>query len=377
MNTVHRLTFLLLCFYTGSCFSQDYFLFAGSYTDSKPGKGIYVYKFNAESGNLKLISSVDGLTNPSWITLSPDGKYLYACTETKMKGSGNVSAFSFNRKTGKLKFINKQYSGGENPVYLSVHGSGRWLVNASYTEGNISVLPVKTGGSLQPFSQLVTFKDSSIIKERQEKSHPHAAVFSPDQRYVCVPDLGADKLRIFNVGDDNKSMLKEEYFVNSVPGSGPRHFVFHPKNNFAYCIEELSGTISSYTFSNGKLDATDRVAAHEADQKGPFGSADIHISPDGKFLYASNRGTENNIAVFEIDGNSGKLKNVGYESVKGESPRNFTIDPTGNFLLVANVASGNIVVFKRDPVSGLLKANGISVEVKSPSCLQWLKCDQF
>ena len=347
-------------------------LFIGSYTQAMPDTGIYVYTFNVKSGALKQISVVEDITNPSFITLSPDGQYLYACTDTKTPDTGSITSFKVDALQGKLTLINKQSSEGDNPVYLSVHKDNKWIINANYSGGSVSVYTTNADGSLNPSSQVITFAGSSIIEDRQEKPHIHAAVFSPSCDHVFLPDLGADKIWAFAF-DTSKSqplVLMYENIITTVPGSGPRHFAFHPNAKFAYCIEELSGMISVYSFADGRLDSIQRIFSNSK-QRDTYWNADIHISPDGRFLYTSNRGEgENTIAIFSIDRTSGMLTLISHQSTYGDHPRNFTIDPTGKFLLVANMVSGNIVVFKRDLKSGLLSRTKNEIQVSFPSCLQ-------
>lgn len=351
---------------------QHTFLFVGSYTNGVPARGIQVYDFNSHTGRLKKLSHVPNITNPSFITIAPNGRYLYACTETKTPNAGSVSAFKIDSVNGQLTFINKQASGGENPVYVSVHQSNKYVVNANYTEGNVSVYTTNEDGSLNPYTQLIQFTDSSINRERQDKAHIHAAVFSPQNDHVFLPDLGGDKIRVFKFDTTQKLPLiaMPAYTVKATPGSGPRHFTFHPNKTFAYCIEELGGTVAAYTYHNGRLDTIQRIFAYSKKQAS-YGSADIHISPDGLFLYASNRwDDENTIAVFAINQQNGTLTLAGHQYTHGDHPRNFTLDPTGNFLLVANQETNNIIVFKRNSKTGLLSKTRYGAKVKLPSCLQ-------
>jgi 6-phosphogluconolactonase len=360
---------LILAGFTANAQTSSTYLFVGTYTDGIPANGIYVYKMNTKTGELKQVSTGENITNPSFLTVSPNGQYLYACTDTKMVVPGSVSAFEIDSVTGRINFINKQSSAGANPVYLTVDQSNRFIVTANYTEGNVAVFNANVNGSIRPCLQSIRFSDSSINKTRQEKSHVHSAIFSPGYDYVYLPDLGADKIRAFKFDPNNQEPLiaADSLTVHTVPGSGPRHMVFHPHKKFAYCIEEMSGTVSTYTYNNGKLSPVQRIMSN-AKNAAEYSSADIHTSPDGLFLYASNR-VENTISIFSI-GSAGVLKLVGHQSALGEVPRNFTIDPTGNFLLVANQGSNNIVVFKRNIKTGLLAKTGIQVSVPSPSCLQ-------
>ena len=345
-------------------------LFIGSYTGGKPGQGIFIYEFNPKTGALKKLSNGENIINPSFLTISPNGQFLYACTETKLLTNGNVSAFKIDSVSGKITFINKQSANGKNPVYLTVHKNSKYLVNGNYTEGNVSVYKVDVNGSIDTSLQTIQFTDSSINKSRQEKAHIHAVVFSPDYNYVFFPDLGSDKIRVFKFDSISNRPLWPINSINVVLGSGPRHFTFHPNGKFAYCIEELSGTVAAYSYKEGKLDSIQIVSSYENIVE-PQGSADIHVSPDGKFLYASNRGEkEDSLSIFSIDQIAGKLKLVGHQDTYGNHPRNFTIDPTGKFLLVANLSTGNIVVFKRDIKTGLLSKTRVEIKVPNPSCLQ-------
>lgn len=349
------------------------YLFIGSYTEGIPGTGIYVYEFNQHSGKLKPVSQVENLTNASFITISPNGQFLYAVTESKLPQNGSVSAFKIDSINGGISLLNKQSSGGENPVYLSVSSNKKLVVNANYTTGSVSVYSTNMDGSLTTVIQLISFSGGSINEERQDQAHIHAAVFSPKQDFVFFPDLGSDLIRVFQV--DTSQLLPlvavDSLNVQCVLGSGPRHFIFHPNQRFVYCMEELSGMVSAYTYSNGKLTSNQRIFSYSKVQES-YGSADIHISPDGRFLYTSNRWeNENTLAIFSIDSISGTLKLVGHQSTFGDHPRNFVIDPSGNFLLVANQATQNIVVFRRDVQTGLLTKLKSEITLPtSPSCLE-------
>jgi 6-phosphogluconolactonase len=227
---------------------------------------------------------------------------------------------------------------------------------------------------LTSFTQQIVHDGSSINTQRQEKAHVHSVFFSPDEKFLLTPDLGMDKVNIYQFDTYLKSPLHNaaQKFISSEPGSGPRHLEFSPNGKFVYIIEELSGTVSVHSYSNGSTKFVQRIATHPADFNGQPGSADIHISQDGRFLYASNRGKENNIAIFRVDQNKGTLSSIGYEPTKGEAPRNFSIDPTGNYLLVANQLTSTIEIFKRDKNSGLLKHTGNSIQIPNPVCLKFL-----
>lgn len=365
------ITILFALFISFNLYSQNTYVFVGSYNFNKEKKGIYVFKLDTVTGKLKKVATVKNVLNPSYLTVSPNGKYIYSCTDAKTPNAGSVSSFEFKLKNKTLTFINSQKSGGENPVYLSVHKNGKWLVNANYTEGSVAVHSLTEDGKIGPIVQNFSYSEGSINKERQDRSHVHSSVFSPNCDFVFLPDLGADKIRCYQFDSLLKEPLQEtsDPFTQSTLGSGPRHFVFHPNGKFAYCIEEIAGFVSAYKYDNGKLESIQRIAAHPEEIVNGFGSGDIHVSPDGRFLYASNRGEENNIAIFLIE-NDGTLKAVGYQPTYGKTPRIFAIDSKGKFVIVANQSTGNIVVFRRDFITGLLKKSGNEMKMKNASCVQ-------
>lgn len=370
MKTILIILLTSIGFGASAQLSKTY-LFVGTYTNGKPDQGIYMYEFNAQSGSLKQVFSGQNITNPSFLTLSPAGDYLYACTDTKLPDEGSVSAFKIDSINGSLTFLNKQKSGGENPVYLSTSSHNEFVINANYTEGTVTLFKTNADGSLNAYAQRIQFQGSGPNAKRQDKAHIHASVFSPDYEYIFFPDLGADKIRVFKFNLNEAQALKalENNDYTSVPGSGPRHFTFHPNGLSAYCLEELSGTITAFKYASGKLDSIQRIFSYSKLQE-EYNSADIHISPDGRFLYASNRwDNENTIAIFSINKDDGKLTLIGHQSTYGDHPRNFTMDPTGNFLIVANQLTNNLVIFKRDNQTGLLSKTGTEIKVPNPSCL--------
>jgi 6-phosphogluconolactonase len=361
---------LFLLALTISAKQNKTFMYIGTYTDGKPDSGIHIFKFNNKSGAITRIGYSGNTISPSFLTISPNNQYLYACTETNMPQPGNISAFKIDTKTGLLTFINKQNSGGKNPAYLKVHQNNKMLITGNYSSGSVAVLTTNDDGSLNPYTQNIVFTDSSINKKRQNNAHIHASVFSPDYNYAFLPDLGADKIRVFKFDASLTSPLIDEGLtIKTTPGSGPRHFTFHPNQQFAYLIEELAGSVSAYKYKNGQLEPIQRIFSYSKTQES-YGSADIHISPDGKFLYTSNRwDNENTITIFSINQQNGMLQLIGHQSTFGDHPRNFAIDPSGNFLIVANLYSNNIVIFKRNKKNGLLTKTKFEIIVNKPSCV--------
>lgn len=368
---------VLFCLFSIGLLAQDHYLFVGTYTSGK-SKGIYVFRFNSQNGEVQWVSSTDSATNPSFLSLSPDGTKLYAVNETGGEQPGYVSAYDFDQATGQLYFINAQPSGGDHPCFVTVDKTGKWVVVGNYTGGNLSALPVNKEGGLEHYAQLIQHTGSSVNKSRQDKPHVHATFFSPDGKYILAPDLGTDKVMLYQFNPLLKKPLKPAAmpFAASAPGSGPRHLDFHPNQRFVYVLEELTGTIKAYRYNNGFITGIQNIATHPADYKGQPGSADIHVSPDGKFLYASNRGDENNLAIFSIDQITGKLTAKGYQPIPGAGPRNFIIAPNGNFILVANQKTNNIVIYRVNKETGLLQQMLRQVEVPSPVCLKLIAAQQ-
>lgn len=354
--------------------SQPAYLFIGTYTNAG-SKGIYVYRFDTSTGKAEWVSNTEGVSNPSYLALAPDGKTLYAANENSVEDGAGVSAFAFDPASGKLTFINRQPSGGAHPCYVSVDPSGKWVAVGNYSGGNLSLYPLGGDGSLQPARQTIQHKGSSVDKGRQGSPHVHAVVFSPDGQHLLVPDLGLDKIMTYRFNPALPEPLQPALppFAATQPGSGPRHLAFHPKGGWVYLMEEMGGSVAVYTYRKGKLTPAQRIAAHPTGTPGPYGSADIHVSPDGRFLYASNRGTENTIAIFSINQKTGALTALGFQPTGGVHPRNFMIDPSGNFLLVANRDSNNVVVFRRNKATGALTPAGEPISIPNPVCLKMMQ----
>ncbi len=366
--------FLLL---TINGFSQKQFMLIGTYTD-KGSKGIYVYSFNSKTGAFDSISSVE-CNNPSYLAVSPNYKFVYAVTEnndsTKYMLDGGVNAYSFNSKTGKLSFINRESSAGKHPCYVAVDKTGKWLVVGNYTSGSLAVLAVNKTGALDSSKQIITHKGSSINKARQTSPHVHCTIFDEQNKNLFVADLGTDKIYSYQFNNNSGTLFpsNDEFFISEA-GSGPRHIAISKNAKYIYVIEELTGTIQVIEKTNqNKTINIQRISSHPSHYNGVIGSADIHISPNGNFLYCSNRGENNTIAIFKVNKFDGKLTNIGFQSTLGLTPRNFNFDPSGNFLLVANQNSNNIVVFKIDKKTGLLSALSNQIHVPNPVCIKWIK----
>jgi 6-phosphogluconolactonase len=350
--------------------AQHAYLLAGTYTAGK-SKGIYVYDFNLADGSSVIVDSAETV-NPSYLAVSPAQSFVYAVSETNGKNPGKVRAYAFNKKTGKLSFLNEQASEGDDPCYVSIDRTGKWLAVGNYSSGSAALLPIHKNGSLGAAVAVRQHKGTGPNKNRQQAAHVHAAVFSPDNKYLWTPDLGIDRVMTYSFNHVSGALGPKPVPVQLAAGSGPRHLEIHPNKKWVYLLKELDGTISGFDYAGGKLVQFQNISALPADFKGSFTSADIHISADGKFLYSSNRDASNTIAIFSI-GKDGKLANVGYQSTLGKTPRNFSIDPSGKHLLVANQNSDEIVVFNRNTTTGLLEDSGQRIAIGNPVCIKWIK----
>jgi 6-phosphogluconolactonase len=362
---------LAVCLITSA--QQQHYLITGTYTSGK-SEGIYVYQFNSTDGSAKKISHAKA-SNPSFVAVSPNEQFVYAVYEDAANNGkgGDIAAFSFNKQAGKLSYINQQPTGGDHPCYVSVDKTGKWVVAGNYSSGSLSVFPVQANGGLGAATTNIQHEGSGPNKARQNSPHVHCALFAADNRFLFVPDLGIDKVMIYAFDElTGKLTPAKQPFAQSSGGAGPRHFCFHPQNKYAYLMEEMSGTVVMYNYKNGRLKARQRISSMPAGDTSNAASADIHVSPDGKFLYASNRANANSIAIFSINPKNGKLLLIGHQSTLGKTPRNFNFDPTAEFLLVANQNSDEIVIFKRDKITGLLTDTKNRIDVGKPVCLQWI-----
>jgi 6-phosphogluconolactonase len=339
-------------------------LLIGTYTSSCDSKGIYVYDFDANTGDFVFKSATENVINPSYLSLSIDQKIIYSVNENGAES--NVSSFEFDKASGTLTNLNQQKSQGADPCYLINDDLN--VIVANYSGGNIAVFGKKPDGSLTEAKQLIQHEGKGS-HSRQEGPHVHMVYFSPDKKYVLSTDLGTDTVSIYEYHPNAATeILKLKSSTSVEAGSGPRHLTFSKDGKKLYVLQELNGAISVFDFANGKLNKIQETTILANDFKGNFTGADIHISPDGKFLYASNRGEANTISIFKILKN-GQLQPLSVVSSLGKGPRNFVIDPTGKFLLVAHQYSNDIVVFKRDLSSGAISDTGKRIELCSPVCL--------
>ncbi|MEW6357692.1 MAG: lactonase family protein [Planctomycetota bacterium] len=351
-------------------------IYVGTYT-KRGSEGIYVYRFNPDTAALEMTSKATGLDNPSFLAVHPTRRYLCAVNEARGKGpseGGAVSAFSIAPKTGELTFLNRQSAHGASTCHLSVEQTGRFVLAANYSSGSVAMLPIGSDGRLGEATALVQHEGSSIDPKRQTGPHAHSILPDPSNRYAFAPDLGLDKIMIYRLDLKQGRLLPNDPpWAQVHPGAGPRHFAFHPNRRYAYVINELGNTMVAFRYDEtcGALQELQTISTLPADFTGTSYCADVHVHPNGKFLYGSNRG-HNSIAIFTIDESSGRLALVGCEPTQGDHPRNFMIDPTGTFLLVANQNTDNIVSFRIDGATGGLKPTGLVTNVSMPVCLKMI-----
>lgn len=353
-------------------------VFVGTYTEPEEShsEGIYIYRMDASSGKLTFETVVKGIVNPAFLAIHPQQGYLYAVNEVQSfdgQAGGGVSALSINATSGGLTFLNDRSSFGTDPCYVSIEQTGRFALIANYTSGSAAMLPIQTDGRLGLATEVIQHSGSSVHPERQTGPHAHCILPDPTNRFAIVADLGLDKILIYRMDLEHGKLYKHaEVGVQS--GAGPRHLMFHPSNQFAYLINELNSTLNGYRYhaDAGTFEELQTVPALPAGFKGENLCADVHVSPGGKYVYASNRGHDS-IVCFLIDQNTGRLTYRSHTPTEGRGPRNIAIDPSGAFLLVANQKTHNLVTFKIDPATGQLSKTGHAVQVPMPVCVKFVQ----
>lgn len=346
-------------------------LLVGTYTSDEGSKGVYLYRFDTGTGRCDFLSMAE-VDNPSYLALSPDERFVYAVSEQDGANSA-VHAFSLDKPKGRMTLLNTRPVNSAWPCYITVDSRGRNVHTANYGGGSISSFQVNEDGSFAPGTSVMVFGGSGPDSTRQEGPHLHSVRYSPDGMYLFAADLGADKLYRFDVNDtpfEGQPSIRESSLRewSTPPETGPRHFDFHPDGGrFLYVLGELSGEVIVYDYNYGELQQKQLIAA---DSVGARGSADIHVSPDGRFLYASNRLQADGIAIFSIDPDEGTLTRVGYQ-LTGRHPRNFVLTPNGKFLLVASRDDNKVQVFRVDNETGLLTDTKQDIPISKPVCLKF------
>jgi 6-phosphogluconolactonase len=391
----------LLAGRTASAQAKDYFVYFGTYTGFRfvrhsktqgvgesRSKGIYVSRFSAATGSLSEPELAAEITNPSFITISPDNRFLYAVTEDPLSLGppldhvSFVSAFAIDSSTGKLRLLNTLPSGGTSTCFISMDKTGKYVLMAHFGSGSVSVIRVKEDGSLGEQTSFIQNIGHSVNPAIQTGPHAHSILVSPDNKYVVVSDLGLDKVLIFHFDEKTGELTPPDPpFATVHPGGGPRHFAFSPSGKFGYQLSEMSGVVDAFAWdpTAGTLTHLQSVETKPDTFAGENHSAEITVSPDGKFLYESNRRNTGDtgwgpdtIGIFAIDPDKGILTLVDQTLSGAIMPRNFAIDPTGSFMLVAHQYSNNVIVFKIDNATGRLTKTGNEIQLQVPVCIQFV-----
>ena len=360
MNILAIAIVLLICDWEAK--GKEFFLLAGTNSSA-----IHVYRFNSDEGKLVPISNFQ-IKNAQFLAISGNGKYVYAANNLKEGKGGEISALSFDKKKGTLHLINAVSTGTEPCCFVESSANSKWIAAGNYRLGTLGIFKTNPDGSINDAMQTI---DHRINAPAGMIPHVHCTIFSPDGKYLYATDLGLNKLFCYPFSQkDRTPILDTNAVITSYPdGYGPRHLAFHPNGKYLFMIAEKSGHILSYKYNKGKLVELQDQPSDSSNHDGKGGSADIHATPDGKFLYVSHRLKANDLVGYRI-APSGRLTELFHQSSLGIQPRNFAIDPTGNYLFVANVDSGTIVVFKISSESGILTPIGGDVKLDQPFCLK-------
>jgi len=359
-----------------TAYAESLDVYFGTYTSGRnASKGIYRSILDTETGELSAPVLAAEATNPSFIEIHPNGKYLYAVSESG--DAGTVSAYAIDQDTKNLKLLNSRPSGGSGPCHVNIDYSGKNVLVTNYNSGSVSVIPIKPEGSLAEPTRFVQHEGASINPQRQKGPHAHSVNISPDNRFAFVADLGLDKVMIYKLDVEKGTIVANDpAFAKVKPGSGPRHFTFGADGKYAYVINEMGGTVSAFAYesASGALTEIQTISTLPDDFTGSNSCAEVRVHPSGRFLYGSNRGHDS-IAVYRIDPAKGTLRFVEHEKADIKTPRNFNIDPTGKFCLIANQGADSVVVFKIDQKTGALEPTGSKISIGKPVCIRFLQSD--
>jgi 6-phosphogluconolactonase len=350
--------------------AKDYFVYFGTYT-AKGAKGIYGYRFQPATGRLTPIGLVAEAPNPSFLAAHPNRRFLYAANEQE----GTVSAFAIEPKTGALTFLNRVSSRGEWPCHVSVDRTGTTLLVANYGSGSVASLPIQADGRLGEATDVEQHAGKSVNPERQSSPHAHFISPSPDSRFALVADLGLDQVIAYRFDPAKGALvLNDPPFARLKPGSGPRHLAFHPNGKYVYVNGEMSSTVSAFSYdpAKGSLTEFQTASTLPAGFSASTSTAEIEVDRAGRFLYVSNRGHDS-IAVFAIDGTSGRLTPVEQAPTGGRTPRHFALDPSGNYLLAGNQDSNTVVVYRVNAKTGRLTPAQTLTDVPTPVCIVFVE----
>jgi 6-phosphogluconolactonase len=339
--------------------------------------GIHAFRFDSKTGALQPLHRTTDIQNPFFLAVSPDQRFLYAINAEKFGGAEDefVAAYALEGRTGQLKRLNQQSARGTASCYLDVDATGRTVMVANYASGSVASLPVNEKGALGEAASFVQHSGSSIDPQRQKGPNAHSIVISPDNRFALAADLGIDKILIYQLDAAKAKLTPNEAqpFAKMQPGSGPRHITFHPNGRHVYVINELANTVTcfDYAAASGTLIERQTISTLPIGFSGKSYTADLKVTPDGKFLYGTNRGHDS-IASYRI-GEDGSLTLLSIDSSLGKGPQNLLITPDGQWLLCANMPGNSVVVFRVDATNGKITATAATVEMPMPSCIRWVK----
>lgn len=354
--------------------ADDPLVFISAFAAGDKG-GIHAYRLKADSGALELVQRTADVENPFFIAVSPDRRFLYSIYAKSFGGKEpeQVAAYAIEGRTGRLTLLNRQSSRGTASCYLDIDATGKSVLVANYSTGDVASLPVKADGSLGEAVSYFQHAGASVDPARQKAPHAHCIVISPDNRFAFAADLGLDQVLGYRLDASTAKLSPNEPpFAKSPPGAGPRHLTFDPSGKHIYVINEISNSVSvfDYAAESGALTERQTISTLPDDFKGKSYCADLKITPNGRFLYGTNRGHDS-IAAYRI-GDNGRLTLLTIEPSLGKGPQNLLIAADGNLLLCANMPGNNVVVFRIDAATGALKAVGEPVSLPSPSCIRLL-----
>jgi 6-phosphogluconolactonase len=347
---------------------QNIYAYVGTYTGSG-SNGIYLYTFDTNSGQFTPTGYCAEGKNPSFLAIHSEQQYLYSVNEGN---EGEVVSFRMDKTSKQLTRINAQSSQGQHPCHMSVNREGTFLFAVNYTGGSVCLYPIREDGSIEEMSHFIQHEGNGPRADRQQSAHPHSISIDPTNQWIIVPDLGLDTIFIYTLDTTTRKLIEHRQ-LKVHPAAGPRHLTFHPTAPYVYVINELDSTITAFSWdaSLGELISIQTISTLPADYKGISTCADIHITPDGKFLYGSNRG-DDSIAAYRVDPLTGQLTLIEIVSTGGQTPRNFALSPDGKFLLAANQDSNNVVIFRIDQQEGRLDNLNLDAEISKPVCIKFL-----
>lgn len=343
-----------------------------------PNVGFSLARFDSETGALTRPEFLEEADAPAFFVIQRDGKQLYSCNSIdryRDQPQGSVSAYAIQPRTGRLTLLNREPTGGAGPCYVSLDRTGRFALVANYNGGSVCVYGLQPDGRLGRRTAFVQHTGHGVHPQRQTSPHPHSVLLEPGNRFALVPDLGLDRILVYRFDANSGALTPNDPPSAPVaPGSGPRHLAFHPNRKWAYVVNELTNSITAFSWNadRGSLEEFQTVSTLPADFKGSNTAAEIAVHFNGLFLYASNRGHDS-IAVFGIDPKTGRLRSVEHVSTRGKMPRNFALDPSGKWLLVANHDSDNAVLFRVDGKTGKLTQTGGPLAAPNPFCVRFLR----